>query len=71
MHSISMNRHKWQLATLLLALLAGGTIQAQSIRFRNATATFKVWGNNDTNGAACVSCFGHGVAMADATGDGR
>ncbi|HOC88493.1 MAG TPA: FG-GAP-like repeat-containing protein [bacterium] len=71
MHSILRNWQHCFTAVLLLALFAGGAAEAQSIRFVNATSTWKVWGNNDTNGAACVSCFGHGVAMADATGDGR
>ncbi|HNS73916.1 MAG TPA: VCBS repeat-containing protein, partial [bacterium] len=71
MHSILRNWQHCFTAVLLLALFAGGAAEAQSIRFVNATSTWKVWGNNDTNGAACISCFGHGVAMADATGDGR
>jgi hypothetical protein len=71
MFNIPLFRQHRILAVVLLAALSAGSSQAQSIRFSNATTTYKVWGNNDTNGTACYSCFGHGVAMADVNEDGR
>ncbi len=66
----SIRQHRTLAALLLLAALAGSgsrLSQAQTIRFRNATSSYKVPGNV-TNGA---SCYGHGIAMADINQDGR
>ena len=48
----------------IIFTLPGGA-QSQVIKFTDITDAKEVWGNRE-NG---VSCYGHGVAMADITGD--
>lgn len=75
MFTFPMIRQHRITAALLLAALAAGPVMGQSIRFRNATRTYKVPGNNDVISGELpgrfFSCYGHGVAMADVNEDGR
>jgi len=55
----------FSLLFLLFSLIFSNAIRAQVIRFRDVTDEKEAWGNR-VNG---VSCYGHGVAFADISGD--
>ncbi|HPR87631.1 MAG TPA: FG-GAP-like repeat-containing protein [bacterium] len=75
MFNIPLIRQHRILAVLFVALLGAGTVSGQSIRFKNATASYGVQGNDDRIDGKLsgpfYSCYGHGVAMADVNADGR
>lgn len=75
MFNISLIRQQRFLAVFFMAVLGIGPVMGQTIRFKNATASYGVQGNDDRIDGKLTgpfySCYGHGVAMADVNADGR